>query len=869
MRSRLLALAVLLGALVAQAATVTNYIVTSGNVPANTRVAFSPINAPYFDTVIGLVTASDVYATVTRGTLQQSLAGGQYAVTSDAWPGQTFYIAVPQNDSRTYAMSSLLTNSITRLPYIGDGGGLTNLHVDLSSLDISAAIPSAFSIALIPDAQNVIAAVKTNRWLQTIAWLNTNSDIVAVVGLGDVVNTVGSAAEWGLAKQGYQSLTKPHIIGVGNHDWNSAQPRSFTTFNSWFPQSYFTGQNWWNGGFFDSGSETSYLTVTNGSTKILLISLECFPTLAQAQWASNLCWSLPNHIAIIETHSYLQNDGGKTRPSDTYGPNTYGVTDGLAGTQLCPLFNDIANLAIVVCGHEICSPNESHSLSVGASGHWLNQVFCNYQCATDGGGQMSFVKVLTFNPNGSIQARTFDLQSMIWAPGADYSMSVGASGVPQSSKVTYSGGITTTTNHDDTVVVSGASTGTSDLLSAAALVPMTEGSGSTIFDISTNGYSATNSSYWSNGLFVVTNVNQWPLDFGSCPAVSSCTNLSAFVWWKPFSSTYTGSGALMGNFAAGLDGSFYFGWNAAFGPNIMGFKLAWVSPINGRYNDNTLFYSFPNMVDWHLIGITYSLSNLTLYADGAVVGTTNWPPPQTLVTSATRFNIGGIYQVPGFSAPGYYGGAMLLPRTMSAAEVTTAYKTRSFFGMPVAAPGAVMSGANNVSFGTNTFNGPTTNNGPVTITGGMNLTGSTGGFIALANSSGTTNITLDASSGTLTATHLVGDGSGITGVAGSGALTNGSSPTFSNSTFTNGVVATGGSNYFAGATIIASLAPTVIDTSTGAVTYALPLLPMFTIIKTNSLYSLFLTGNGKTNQVDGQMVWITGGKVGTNWWINY
>ena len=61
----------------------------------------------------------------------------------------------------------------------------------------------------------------------------------------------------------------------------------------------------------------------------------------------------------------------------------------------------------------------------------------------------------------------------------------------------------------------------------------------------------------------------------------------------------------------------------------------------------------------------------------------------------------------------------------------------------------------------------------------------------------------------------------------------------------------------------------LVDTSTGAVYLALAPLSGFTYVKTNSAYSLFLSGNGVTNQIDGSIVWVRTQYIGTNWFLQW
>lgn len=291
----------------------------------------------------------------------------------------------------------------------------TNAAIDAKLTNLVTDAP--FTIAIIPDTQKMTVNTNTARMVQTFKWLETNRvalNLAAVVGVGDCVEYYGrEATAWATFFSGINQLTNtPILVSAGNHDEiSNGTGRDYSGFNANITRSFYTGKSWFNGGFMTNNSQTeAYLTITNGSTKLLLFTVEFLPKTNQVQWVSNVCAQFPQHYALLATHNYLLPSGERAIHSSFYSTDLYGITDGCNGEDIWQLMRGVPNLRMIVCGHQITLPYESHTLAFGDSGNWVNQVFVNYQDLEISTGEaVSKVKLLTFYPaKGKIDAQTFD-----------------------------------------------------------------------------------------------------------------------------------------------------------------------------------------------------------------------------------------------------------------------------------------------------------------------------------------------------------------------------------------------------------------------------------------------------------------------------
>jgi hypothetical protein len=254
-----------------------------------------------------------------------------------------------------------------------------------------------FRIIIVPDTQYL----PTNVFTEEMRWIETNRTaappILAMLHMGDVVDAP-TVVQWGAKDPGIELLTNvPFLFCPGNHDYDPPiAARNLTTYNAHIPRSLYTRKPWWNGSFCArTGSENCYLTLTNGRTKLLLLSLEFGPRTNVLLWASNTAAAHPDHLTAIITHNYLMPSSLRNTTNDAYNPHVaYGMSDATDGEEMWRMVKDIPNLRFIWSGHQIGQPPVAHSIDVGTHGNWVSQVLCDWQEQIG----LSELMVLTFQP---------------------------------------------------------------------------------------------------------------------------------------------------------------------------------------------------------------------------------------------------------------------------------------------------------------------------------------------------------------------------------------------------------------------------------------------------------------------------------------
>ncbi len=262
-----------------------------------------------------------------------------------------------------------------------------------------------FLIAIVPDIQNDIAAGGTRSQSQA-NWINTNrltEDIQAVIYLGDQANDGSLIAEHNLAKTIIDTnlATIPHLWVYGNHDADDnaigGSARDSDNFNSVFPTTELTTQSWWNGGFESTFSSAAFFLFSHSGTDYILVTLPFGPTQDEIDWINTLLGTTyPTRTAILFTHSYLDEKGDMSGPSDN-DADIYGLgADVHVGTEIRSDVSDIrSNLRMIFNGHHVGGDGTSWDQQ-DVSGETQTAVYCNYQDQANNGD--GFMGLLYINP---------------------------------------------------------------------------------------------------------------------------------------------------------------------------------------------------------------------------------------------------------------------------------------------------------------------------------------------------------------------------------------------------------------------------------------------------------------------------------------
>jgi hypothetical protein len=248
---------------------------------------------------------------------------------------------------------------------------------------------SVFTIAIMPDTQTEMQAVKMknclpttdprnvndHRFINRTQWLADNRDALNlryVLHGGDVVNW-GERDEWQyqVAAKGMQVLEMagiPYVLSAGNHDTRAVgggdggsacdaktvkqDVRESPLFNKYFSNHFGDPVGSYKA-YCAKGDVNPACNISNGYTvfnagglRWLVLSLELWPREEVVAWAEGIVKEHPNYNIIVVTHSYLINSNGSLHP-DSGG---YGSTspDYLRNN----LITKYPNIRFVFSGHE-------------------------------------------------------------------------------------------------------------------------------------------------------------------------------------------------------------------------------------------------------------------------------------------------------------------------------------------------------------------------------------------------------------------------------------------------------------------------------------------------------------------------------------
>lgn len=252
----------------------------------------------------------------------------------------------------------------------------------------------AFTVALIPDTQFLSASATWIDHFQDAAdWIVANQagrNIQLGLHLGDVVAD-GSTTQFDRAVTPMETIWDsgvPYAACIGNHDYDGGSTTDArsdaTNWNSYFGQAQYTGRAWWNGTFKDAGrSDNFYFTLTLGDYDTLVLVIEFYPRASVMTWAESVIAANPDKRVIVLTHAYLYPYG--VLSPDTQPLSAYGLSDAVAGQGMWAVFEQYANVAMVVNGHDLGPPYASTRLRNNDGGSVVYQSYTNWQNVDEGG----------------------------------------------------------------------------------------------------------------------------------------------------------------------------------------------------------------------------------------------------------------------------------------------------------------------------------------------------------------------------------------------------------------------------------------------------------------------------------------------------
>ncbi|HMR93518.1 MAG TPA: metallophosphoesterase [Chitinophagaceae bacterium] len=267
---------------------------------------------------------------------------------------------------------------------------ISGLTLILISTSCSRSLHQA-RIVLLPDTQTY--AEKYPEVLDSqVSWIARQAGkIDLVLQQGDLTQN-NNDKEWQVIKEAFSTLDHkvPYVLAAGNHDMGSADGkfadiRNTAHYNRYFPYSHVAALPGFGGVAEPEKVENAYYTFKTGKKKWLVITLEFGPRNKILDWANEVVGRHPQHVVIINTHSYMYSDSTRQGPGDNWRPQAYGVgkDTGMAavndGEQIWEkLVKKHPNIRFVFSGH-ILNAGVGTLVSINEAGYPVYQMLANYQ----------------------------------------------------------------------------------------------------------------------------------------------------------------------------------------------------------------------------------------------------------------------------------------------------------------------------------------------------------------------------------------------------------------------------------------------------------------------------------------------------------
>lgn len=280
--------------------------------------------------------------------------------------------------------------------------------------------PGSSVIVALPDTQ-VYTLRNPGIFDSQTAWIRANADrldIRYVFHLGDIVNN-NTDLEWMHARASMSLLdgAVPYGIAAGNHDYGpsgdaSTRDTGLNTFFSFDEQTKMPGF----GGAFEPGKlDNTYHLFELGDHEFIAIVLEWGPRDEAVAWANEVMTAHPDHLGILVTHAYLNNNDrrydhtDRDHPQD-FNPHEYDTPGTMNdGEQLWQKLVRHHRFVMTLNGH-VLGDGSGYLASTTDLGNVCHQMLSNYQMR-DLGGE-GYLRILELLPDGrSLVVRSY---SPLW-----------------------------------------------------------------------------------------------------------------------------------------------------------------------------------------------------------------------------------------------------------------------------------------------------------------------------------------------------------------------------------------------------------------------------------------------------------------------
>jgi hypothetical protein len=280
--------------------------------------------------------------------------------------------------------------------------------------------PGSSVIVALPDTQ-VYTLRNPGIFDSQTAWIRAHAerlDIRYVFHLGDIVNN-NTDREWKNARSSMSLLDGIVSYGMaaGNHDYGpsgdaSTRDTGLNTFFSYEEQTKMPGF----GGAFEPGKlDNTYHLFELGEHAFIAMVLEWGPRDEVVAWADDVMTAHPDHLGILITHAYLNNNDRRYDHTDLEHPQDFNPheydTPGMMndGEQLWQKLVRRHRFVMTLNGH-VLGDGSGYLASTTDLGNVCHQMLSNYQMR-DLGGE-GYLRILELLPDGrSLIVRSY---SPLW-----------------------------------------------------------------------------------------------------------------------------------------------------------------------------------------------------------------------------------------------------------------------------------------------------------------------------------------------------------------------------------------------------------------------------------------------------------------------
>lgn len=288
-------------------------------------------------------------------------------------------------------------------------------------LVVPGGLDGAFSIAVIPDTQNMVKyAQRAPMVVAMTRWIVDHRDergIAFVTHVGDVVEHADSEIEWTRARAALDLLdgVVPYAVAAGDHEYLPEEDKggSVEAYSEHFGPHRYVGYDWYLGAHADGLSHAQLFHA--GGRDFLHLAVEWEPTgsaddpTSPLGWARSVLEAHPSLPTILTTHAYLWDEPGREGHVPDAEREGFVRVDGVknyvgAGgeTLFATLVAPFPQVFMVLNGHyhraDLPSKGKFHQVSLNHAGAPVYEMLSNFQTWPNGGD--GWMRLLEFLAGG-------------------------------------------------------------------------------------------------------------------------------------------------------------------------------------------------------------------------------------------------------------------------------------------------------------------------------------------------------------------------------------------------------------------------------------------------------------------------------------